>query len=469
MIRTHTLAALAVVVTGSPCLAASAPPTEVRVYGFQLGGTDGAFPRGDLVLLPDKELYGTAAGGGTNNAGTVFRIKVGSGKNPSTEETIWNFDGATQGGFPSAALVADGAGALYGTTALDGTAHGGTVFRLTPPSGGATTWTETTLWSFGAGPDGATPLGALIFDQSGSGVLYGTTSFGGAYGLGTVFSLIPPKAPNGDWTEKELWSFSGGADGAKPVAALMQDENGVLYGTAEEGGAGTAGVVFSLSPPSSPSGSWSLSPIWTFTGGDDGATPVGTLIMDKAGVIYGTAQFGGSGFCPMTRWPYYGESDSVTEPSLHAPFVGVGANGCGVVFALSPPTVAGAAWTQTLPWSFAGGFDGANPVGKLIRVEPQTIWGTTPLYGGDPNSQTDYPSFSGNVFTLAPPSGGKGTYTETTVNSFQFKLGGFYPRGGLVSGPGNKYYVTDVFGGESWEHVKHYGQGEITAVDQAPR
>ena len=443
--------------------AALVPPqshaaTLYRTYSFG-AGPDGASPRGDLLAQPDGGLYGTAPNSGALGAGTVFRLYPAQGATPTTFETLWSFNGSNEGSFPSAGLTSDSSGALYGTTALDGAASGGTVFMLTPPAAGQTNWTEATLWSFGRAQDGATPVGTLLADRSGSGVLYGTTSRGGSHGLGTVFSLTPPAGGVGPWTEAVLWNFSGQASGATPMAALVQTKAGELIGTTSAGGDAGAGLIFLLTPPTATGASWTFSKVWIFTGGADGAAPTGTLEPDGAGSFFGTAQFGGSGNCPMARWPYYGEPDSVTAPALNAPYVGSGGNGCGLVYRVSPSTGQGTEWTQTILWTFQGGQDGANPVASVLRDKAGVLHGTTPLYGGLPAPGKLEPAFSGNVFTLTPQP--DGSYSEQTITDFSFKQAGFYPRAGLVAGPSHRYYGTNSYGGTSWEHVKVYGYGAV--------
>src|SRR5713101_6648096 len=111
--------------------------------------------------------------------------------------------------------------------------------------GSACAVSEEVLYSFTGGSDGGTPLAGLLGGTS----LYGTTSADGAYGYGTVFALTPPATAGGSWTEQVLYSFAGGSDGSDPVASLITDKTGTLYGT-------TPGTVYSLIPPNTPGGSW---------------------------------------------------------------------------------------------------------------------------------------------------------------------------------------------------------------------
>jgi uncharacterized repeat protein (TIGR03803 family) len=158
------------------------------------------------------------------------------------------------GASPYAGLIADEQGALYGTTLGGGTGVGnsgqGVVFKLTPPAKGQTAWTETVLYIFCSllnCSDGATPMAGLIADNSGA--LYGTTRLGGTGSDdGTVFKLIPPAKGHTAWTEIVLHSFTGSPDGRNTVAGLIADNWGALYGTTVLGGASDYGTVFKLTP-----------------------------------------------------------------------------------------------------------------------------------------------------------------------------------------------------------------------------
>ncbi len=160
--------------------------------------------------------------------------------------------GFTGGGDPEAGLIMDASGALYGTTEHGGGDDSGTVFMLTPPVAGETRWTETVLHTFTGGADGFAPLAGLIMDASGA--LYGTTWSGGpgcvGANCGTVFKLTPPASGETRWTETVLHSFTGGADGADPGAGVIMDASGALYGTTVNGGgrAPRCGTVFKVVP-----------------------------------------------------------------------------------------------------------------------------------------------------------------------------------------------------------------------------
>jgi uncharacterized repeat protein (TIGR03803 family) len=227
--------------------------------------------------------------------------------------SIWTFTGGSDGARPFAPLIADDSGALYGTTGNGGTLGNGIIFKLTPPKFDQTSWNLQPIWNFTGGADGSEPDASLIFDKAGA--LYGTTYVGGASGLGVVFKLTPPRFGQTSWSQQTLWSFTGGSDGGDPLAAVIADQAGALYGTTNQGGSQSNGVVFKLTPPKFGQTAWTDTTLWTFSGGSDGGVPDAPLIADGRGAIYGTTQFGGS-FPPIAT-------------DLCTGF------GCGVVFKLT--------------------------------------------------------------------------------------------------------------------------------------
>ena len=204
----------------------SAAPQETVLYSFTY--TDGAYPVAALIADRAGNLYSTTSSGGASGDGTVFKLTPGG-----TETVLYSFTGIPDGVYPEAGLIADRAGNLYGTTNQGGASNKGTVFKLTPSE------TETVLHSF-AGADGALPVAALIADRAGN--LYGTTYYGGASGDGTVFKLTP------GGTETVLHSFTGIPDGVYPEAGLIADRADNLYGTTSFGGASGYGTVFKVTP-----------------------------------------------------------------------------------------------------------------------------------------------------------------------------------------------------------------------------
>jgi uncharacterized repeat protein (TIGR03803 family) len=248
---------------------------ETVLHDF-LGGNDGNAPYGNLIADQQGNLYGTTeSGGGSSRFGTVFKLAP-----DGTETILYAFTDGSDGGNPVAGLLADASGNLYSTTMAGGENGQGTVFELSPDG------SETVLHSFANGSDGAEPVAGLIADKHGN--FYGTTFTGGSGGNGTAFKL----APGG--TETILFSFSlGNSSGADPDGSLVADDKGNLYGTTGIGGSGNCqdgcGVVFEIAA------NGQFSDLYSFTGGADGANPYASLIRDKKGNFYGTTVGGGSG------------------------------------------------------------------------------------------------------------------------------------------------------------------------------
>jgi uncharacterized repeat protein (TIGR03803 family) len=267
------------------------------------GGKDGSEANGGIIFDASGNLYGTTVSGGGKNSlcyhgcGTVFELSPSSGG--WTESVIYRFQAGTDGDAPESALVFDQSGNLYGTALFGGSSDNcddfgcGVVFELSPKSGGG--WTESVLHAF-SGADGAYPWAGLIFDATGN--LFGTTENGGASGGGVVFELSPA---GGKWNQKVLYNFTGGGDGGSPTAKLTFDATGNLYGTTEEGGDSSqcsdgCGTVFKLKLGSG--GNWTESVLHTFSGGSgDGANPMADVVFDTEGNLYGVASSGGSANC----------------------------------------------------------------------------------------------------------------------------------------------------------------------------
>ena len=251
------------------------------LYSFT-GNDDGAFPAARVIFGPDRALFGTTySGGGGCSCGIVFNLRP-SARAPSsalvpwTETVLYRFEDYPDGSNPSYGdLVFDRNGNLYGTTVFGGSGASGTVYQLTPSHDG---WTESVIYSFTGGSDGGNPYAGVVFDKAGN--LYGTTLQGGAYYNGAVFQLTPSGS---GWTENILYSFQNGSDGAYPQGGLILDASGNFYGTTASGGQNRAGTVFKLTRSD---GSWTFVPLYSFTG-DYGSGPVANLIMDQAGNLYG--------------------------------------------------------------------------------------------------------------------------------------------------------------------------------------
>jgi uncharacterized repeat protein (TIGR03803 family) len=306
------------------------------------GGADGATPNGSVVEDTDGSLYGTTTAGGASGFGTVFRVKG------TKESVLYSFADGNDGAVPEAGLVIDAAGNFYGTTNQGGPAGNGTVFKLAPPTKKNGAWTETVLYSFGTGTDGANPVGGVHLDKAGN--LYGTTSVGGAYGFGTVFELV---AASG-WKENVLHDFQNTSDGTNPYAGLISDKKGNLYGAATDGGVNGGGTIFELSPSG---GSWNFTVLTSLPGWGISGT-FRDLLLDTKGNLYGTTHCDGD-------------------------------NSAGTIFELTP---SGNSWTYTLLYTFTGGSDGLYSISNLV-LKKGALYGTT-LYGGADNA--------GDIYELTP-------------------------------------------------------------------
>ena len=351
--------------------------TETVLHNFTGQNGDGFAPSGSPVRGESATLYGTTQEGGTANLGTVYELAPPASPGGAwTESVLYSFMGGSDGSYPYTSLVIGTTGALYGTTSVGGdggTPVGcnglgcGTVFELTPPASPGGTWTETVLYSFSGGNDGSGPSASPVIGPRGQ--LYGTTEYGGASSDGTVFELTPPASPGGTWTETVLYAFTGqNGDGINPRAGLVIGNNGALYGTTLSGGTSGVGTVFELTPPASPGDAWAETVLYSFVGGSGGSEPMGGIVINQAGVLYGTTlNFGASKTCPGLD--------------------------CGTVYALQPPASPGGAWTEIVLHNFAGGSDGAGSQASLVIGKSGALYGTTTVDG---------PAHAGTVFEVTP-------------------------------------------------------------------
>jgi len=260
-------------------------------------GSRGAYPAAGLTFDSAGNLYGTTVEGGTGSnctagCGVVFELTP-TAKGGWNGTVLYDFAGANgDGAWPFSRIILDASGNVYGTTFAGGQSFAGTVFELTPGSGGH--WSETVLYSFNDnGKDAAAPTAGVVFDTSGN--LYGTTTSGGRFQQGAVFELSP--GANG-WNETVLHSFNNnGKDGCQPFDALVMSPEGKLYGTTFLGGSSGSGwgTVFALARGSS--GKWGDRVLYSFNNnGSDGYEPyLGSLVQDSEGQLYGTTPYGGTG------------------------------------------------------------------------------------------------------------------------------------------------------------------------------
>lgn len=346
----------------------------------QFNVADGTSPRASLLLATDGLLYGTTDAGGSGASGSVFKLNPdGSGF-----VQLRSFAGLASDAInPYSGLVQGSNGMLYGTAYSGGSAGVGAVFRLRPDGSDYSLLKTFT----GANGDGANPYASMVVGTSG--VLYGTTFYGGASSAGTVFSLNPDGSGF-----RVLKSFSYSTDGGLLYAPLCLAGNGVLYGAAYYGGSKSFGILFRLNPDGS-----GFSVLRSFTGTNgDGGYPVGGLVQGTNGALYGTTYYGGA------------------------------TNNYGTVFMLSPD---GSAYTVLK--RFAGG-DGAYPYAALVQGQDGGIYGTT-VAGG---------SFGrGTVFRFNPDGSG---YT-TILNFGRSNADAANPYAALVQGPSGVFYGTTRSGG----------------------
>lgn len=297
------------------------------LHNFTGGVSDGTHPASGLVADKSGNLYGTAAGGGASGGGIVYKLAPDG----STFTVLHSFAG-TDGALPTAGLIMDSLGNLYGTTSKGGESNLGVVFELAPNGS-----SYTLLYTFAGASDGANPEAGLYADAIGN--LYGTTNSGGGPACpicGSVFEIHP------DGFEKAIHNFLGALnDGANPAAGLIADSSGNLYGTTVNGGTSNAGTVFKLSPGGT------VTVLHSFAGNSsDGAFPLAGLIADANGNLYGTASQGG-------------------------------AFGDGIVFSLSP-----AGTSYTILHAFQGNAnDGSYPYGGLLADGSGNLYGTASQEG----------------------------------------------------------------------------------------
>jgi uncharacterized repeat protein (TIGR03803 family) len=365
-----TLTALFLSLVGAGPLAQAQTFTVLHNFAGA-NGPDGAAPYAGLMMDSSHNLYGTTESGGFNGSGTVFKID-----SKGNESVLHNFSG-NDGADPDAGLIMDSSGNLYGTTSFGGSSQAGTVFKLTP--GGL----ETVLLSMN-GNVGIYPFAGLVKDSQGN--LYGAASSDGtsSCNCGTVFKL--DSSGNG-----VVFHNFAGSDGEFPLAGLIMDSQGNLYGTTPNGGASGAGTVFKLDSTGN------ATVLHSFVPSTDGGYPESGLIMDSAGNLYGTTSYRGSS-----------------------------ANG-GTVFKVDP------SGHLTVLHVFSGN-DGLNPFAGLVMDSSGNLYGTT-AYGGS--------NGAGTVFKI-DPSG-----TESVLHSFNASTDGGYPYAGLMIDASGNLYGTTAGGGSS--------------------
>jgi len=354
------------------------------LYSFT-GGTDGSQPYASLAQDKAGNLYGTTAVGGADGYGVVFKLDT-----TGTETVLYTFSGGADGANPWAGLLLSPSGVLFGTTEAGGTSGFGTVFRLNQAG------KKKVLYNFaGNGKDGAYTFAQLIRDKNG--IFYGTTYRGGPADSGTVFRM-------GKYgKEKVLYSFKGGTDGVNPYGGVVRDADGNLYGTTFGDFNGHYGTVFKVSA----AGKQTV--LHSFTGGADGGFPYyGGVTLDKRGNVYGTTSYGGANqyFGTVFKvnkhgkqtvlYNFTGQADGGQPDAgvvrdkagnLYGTTVGGGAYGHGTIFKVDKTG------KETVLYSFAGGTDPAGSNANLLLDSAGNLYGTS-IAGGTYGA--------GTVFKLAP-------------------------------------------------------------------
>jgi uncharacterized repeat protein (TIGR03803 family) len=456
------------------CVCNSSATAEAVLHSFNVL-PHGANPTVGMIADSAGNLYGTTATGG--GYGVLFKL-IPSARGKWTETVIHDFVGepgsGPDGAYPSASLIFDGSGNLYGTTSQGGTYGQGTVFKLAPTSGG--NWKETIVHDFEGYPgDGANPVASLTFDKAGN--LYGTTSSGGnndncgdsyyTASCGTVFELSP--ASGGNWTERVIYNFQGANDGCGPLSSVVIDAAGNLYGTTISNGGnqsncGGYGTVFELAPGSG--GTWTESIIYNFN--NTGAYYPSGVILDEAGNLYGTAGLGypqsvafelsrgQSGWTENTLYVFSGGADG-GNPSGDLLFdssgnlygttalggitSGCNGKGCGTVFELSP---AAGGWTEKVLYSFTGQSDGSDPQGGVLRVSADTLYATASS-GATAGCDSGSASGCGAILKLTSSPGGN--WKAAAIYDFPPPGDGSAPYSNLVSDASGNLFGTTSTGG----------------------
>jgi len=391
--------------------------TDLASFTATGAGTNGADPQAGVTFDSSGNLFGTTTYGGASGAGTVYEIAKGT----STITDLASFTGAgpgTNGGNPAAGVTFDSSGNLFGTTYQGGAYGYGTVYEI---AHGTNTITD--LASFtGAGTNGADPVAGVTFDSSGN--LFGTTAYGGASGAGTVYEIA-----KGTSTITDLASFTGaGTNGAYPYAGVTFDSSGNLFGTTTYGGASGLGTVYEIAH-----GTNTFTDLASFTGnGTNGARPYAGVTFDSSGNLFGTTASGGAsgvgtvyeiaqGTSTITTLAFFtgnGAGTNGGEPlagvtfdssgNLFGTTYGGGASGYGTVYEIAQGTS-----TITDLASFTGaGTNGAYPYAGVTFDSSGNLFGTT--YGGGASG-------AGTVYEIA--GAGSPVPESSTVISFATLLG----------------------------------------------
>ena len=397
------LCALVVLVAFLGLSTLSAAQVLTTLYYFN-GSGDAIWPNTPLTFDSSGNLYGASIFGGTstcslgNGCGTVFELSPPSFPGGAwTEQVIYSFKGGSDGSEPQGQLVIDKKGVLYGTTEFGGTPRSGcqgfgcgTLFQLIPPSVSGGVWTKRTVHAFSGGTDGSYPAGLVLASDT----LYGAANSGGAYGSGNIYSIT---FSGGGFTQSVIYNFNASLGDAGFPYNLFRDSLGNLYGTSTYGGAYGLGSIYELSPPTSAGGAWTEQVLYSSPNfSSKGYEPGFSLAIDSQGSLWGTMTLGGaSSYGAIYRlhppassgdsWVYsdiyniapgYSTSAMVLNHSNQT-FYGVGGGGNGTIYQVSK-TGSDTPWTYSTIYSFP--FDdssGDDPFEAPVLDASGNLYGTT--------------------------------------------------------------------------------------------
>jgi hypothetical protein len=375
---------------------------------------NGAYPSAPLVADAKGNLYGAAANGGhgcpTYGCGLIFELSPTAGGGWS-QTVLYAFNGTPTDGRNPSSLTFGPKGDLYGFVG-GGANSNGAIFELAKGTNGA--WTESLIYSFPT-QDGDNQGSPIVFD--GKGNIFGTIRFGGEQENGAVYELTPQS--NGSYTGNLIYQFTDtSGDGEYPFGGVVLDAKGNVYGTTDFGGEfNNYGTVWELMPNGS--GGWTESVIYDFTGKNDGAFPAAPLTIDASGNLYGTTTF-------------------------------AGANSIGTAFELSPN---GAAWNFSLLYSFGNNPGDGYQASKLIFDAKGNLYGATQGGGDGCNAPG-----CGVVFQLMPQSG---VWKETILHQFESADDGSQSLGGvLIDNAGDRLFGMTQYGGG------RYGYGTVFLIER---
>ena len=364
-----------------------------------------------------------------------------------TETVVYSFAGGVDGAQPEVGLAVDAVGTFFGTTlrgggnsCLDGC---GTIFKLVPPGNATASWTETVIFRF---PHFMAPSAVTLGKR---GELYGTTALGGNLetcsrnGCGTVFKLSPPREGKASWTFTVLYRFQGEGDGSNPTSGVILADDGTLFGT-------TTNTVFKLAPPARGTTSWQMTVLHTFKqnddGNGDGSYVMGRLAIGANGTLYGSTVLGGKNNC---------------SPSS-------GGNiGCGTIFKLTPPSNGESDWTETILYNFSKGPGGHGPHSSVAIDQTGALYGVADWGGLENSVRKDWGNGCGTVFKLVPPTGSVSEWNEEVTYQFTGGEDGCQPKATPLIDKNGTIYGTAFGDGTTLGMV--YRLDPPTTVDGAWR